>query len=291
MEQYIFTFDILLGRMRLGKEESPFVICRKEDLFSSHEYPVKIDLPCMFLCLSGEMEIEINLTTYRFDNRHMLCFTTPCACRIVKRSPDFKCVGLLLSKPYWRQLLFSEQRLGSIALRDSFMNIKDSESASLEEFHQLLDRCAGRHGESCGADVSYHLIAAMFYQILGIYESNTAVETPLSHAEKLLYEFLDALHANYKEHKEVPFYASRLSLTPRYFTTVIRQVSGRTVSQWIEEHVVLEAQILLRNSTLAVKEIAYELGFGDTSHFSKYFCRVTGMSPMKYRRHALFSRI
>ena len=107
MQDQIFTFETLLRRMQLDDGERPFVIWREKDLFGTHAYPVKIDVPCLFLCWNGEMEIEINLQTYHFDKEHLLCFTVPCACRIVKRSPDFLCVGLLLSKSFWRQLLFS----------------------------------------------------------------------------------------------------------------------------------------------------------------------------------------
>ena len=96
--------------------------------------------------------------------------------------------------------------------------------------------------------------------------------------------FNDLQHTNYRQHRRVSFYANALSLTPRHLTTVIRQASGRSASQWIEEYTVLEAQILLRNSPMSIKEIAYELGFNDQSLFSKYFSRVTGISPERYRK-------
>lgn len=64
MQDQIFTFETLLRRMQLDDGERPFVIWREKDLFGTHAYPVKIDVPCLFLCWNGEMEIEINLQTY-----------------------------------------------------------------------------------------------------------------------------------------------------------------------------------------------------------------------------------
>ncbi|WP_262055211.1 helix-turn-helix domain-containing protein [Parabacteroides distasonis] len=61
-------------------------------------------------------------------------------------------------------------------------------------------------------------------------------------------------------------------------------MSGRSAARWIEEYIVLEAQILLRNSPMTIKEITYELGFNDQSLFSKYFSRASGSSPESYRR-------
>ena len=111
MIQPIFTFDKLLQRLQLGKEVTPFVIWRENDLFGTHDNPVKIDIPCLFLCLDGEMQLDINLQSYRFNREHLLCFIAPCACRIVSRSPGFRCVGLLLSKSFWRQLVLAERTL------------------------------------------------------------------------------------------------------------------------------------------------------------------------------------
>ena len=77
MIQSVFTFDKLLQRLQLGKEETPFVIWHEKDLFGTHDNPVKIDIPCLFLCLDGEMQLDINLQPYRFNREHLLCFITP----------------------------------------------------------------------------------------------------------------------------------------------------------------------------------------------------------------------
>lgn len=114
MTQTLFTFDKLLQRLQLGKKAPPFVIWHEKDLFGTHDSPVKIDLPCLFLCLDGEMQLDINLQPYRFNREHLLCFTTPCACRIVSRSPGFRCVGLLLSKPFGGNLSISSGLWGRL---------------------------------------------------------------------------------------------------------------------------------------------------------------------------------
>lgn len=287
MASSVFTFDNLLRRMQLDQQTTPFVIWREKDLFGTPASPVKIDIPCLFLCWEGEMEIEINLQSYKFDKRHLLCFTAPCACRIVKRSDGFRCVGLLLSKSFWRRLLFSERSLGTIAARDAFIGVTDEERERLARFHELLCLCADAPDLHDPAGTLQHLIVGLLCQIRNICENRDAKAAPVLHGEKLLFDFLDSLHANYRRQRRVSFYADELSLTPRHLTTVIRQVSGRTVSQWIEEYTVLEAQILLRNSPMTIKEIAYELGFNDQSLFSKYFSRVAGISPEKYRRSSI----
>lgn len=266
------------------QESPPFVIWHEKDLFGTHDSPVKIDLPCLFLCLDGEMQLDINLQPYRFNREHLLCFTTPCACRIVSRSPGFRCVGLLLSKAFWRQLVHIERTLGKIAIRNAFIALNEDEHERLSRFYDLLCLCADASGLQDSAETLYPLILGMFCQVRNICRRLEDTAMPMSHSEKILYDFLDLLHTHYSKQRRVSFYADELSLTPRHLSTVIRLVSGRSAARWIEEYVVLEAQILLRNSPMTIKEIAYKLGFNDQSLFSKYFSRVSGGSPESYRR-------
>jgi transcriptional regulator len=230
------------------------------------------------------MQLDINLQPYRFNREHLLCFTTPCACRIVSRSPGFRCVGLLLSKAFWRQLVHIDRTLGKIAIRNAFIALNEDEHERLSRFYDLLCLCADASGLQDSTETLYPLILGMFCQVRNICRRLEDTAMPMSHSEKILYDFLDLLHTHYSKQRRVSFYADELSLTPRHLSTVIRLVSGRSAARWIEEYVVLEAQILLRNSPMTIKEIAYKLGFNDQSLFSKYFSRVSGGSPESYRR-------
>ena len=80
------------------------------------------------------------------------------------------------------------------------------------------------------------------------------------------------------------FYADRLCLSPRYLSSVIRDVSGRTVVEWVNQAVILEAKVLLKHSDLLTYQIADELHFPNPSFFSKFFKRMTGMTPQEYQR-------
>ena len=80
------------------------------------------------------------------------------------------------------------------------------------------------------------------------------------------------------------FYASLLHITPKYLTTIIKQVSGRSAAEWIDECVILEAKNLLKYSSMSIQQIAYYLNFPNQSFFGTYFKRRTGMSPTEYKQ-------
>lgn len=95
--------------------------------------------------------------------------------------------------------------------------------------------------------------------------------------------FMKLLSENYLKQREVKFYAEQMNLTPRYLTTIIRKVSGYTVSDWIYKFLIKDAKYLLKNSYMTVQQIAYELNFPNQSFFGKFFKKHTGMSPGAYR--------
>mgnify|MGYP002245259316 CR=1 FL=1 len=91
------------------------------------------------------------------------------------------------------------------------------------------------------------------------------------------------VNAYSKRERNVSFYADKLCLTPRYLNTIIRQTSQQTVMDWINQSIILEAKVLLKHSNLLVYQISDELNFPNPSFFSKFFKRMTGMTPHEYQ--------
>ncbi len=284
IESKIFTFEELLNRLQVDGNTTSFVIWRETDLFGIHNYPIKIDLPCLFFCWNGEMEVEINLQSNLFNNRHILCITIPSAVRILRRSNDFQCVGILFSKEYWKQLLFQERGLSPIAALHTLIDVSKETLSLFARFYELLCLCSDDPDNPNPNETLHPLLTGLLYQLKNISVQQILATPPATHGEQLFHSFLDTLQQNYARHRRVSFYASALSLSPRHLTTVIRQVSGKSASRWIEEYVILEAQILLRNTDKTIKEIAYTLNFNDQSLFTKYFSRIVGIPPEQYRK-------
>lgn len=99
-------------------------------------------------------------------------------------------------------------------------------------------------------------------------------------------QFLKLVAENFMSHKNIGFYADRLYLTPKYLSSLVKTVSGRTASEWIDSFVILEAKNLLKYSDMTVKEIGYKLNFASIPSFFKFFKSNTGMTPTDYRSGA-----
>lgn len=64
---------------------------------------------------------------------------------------------------------------------------------------------------------------------------------------------------------------------------VVRQVTGRTVIDYINQMLLMEASFLLRTTSMSITQIADRLHFADSPSFSKFFSRLKGLSPKEYK--------
>jgi AraC family transcriptional regulator, transcriptional activator of pobA len=81
--------------------------------------------------------------------------------------------------------------------------------------------------------------------------------------------------------------AAQLNLSPRYLSDMLKQETGKTAIELIHISLVNEAKNRLRNDEQCVSEIAYELGFGDLSYFSRLFKKETGITPNQFKKRVL----
>jgi AraC family transcriptional regulator, transcriptional activator of pobA len=103
----------------------------------------------------------------------------------------------------------------------------------------------------------------------------------LSKVEK----FLDYAQTNYKQKRGMDFYTDKMCLTPKYLSKVIKEKSGKSVNEWIDDYVILGAKALLKSTNMTIQQISDELNFPSQSFFGKYFKRHADVSPKEYRKN------
>lgn len=106
----------------------------------------------------------------------------------------------------------------------------------------------------------------------------------MSRQEIFFGKFIALLTQYHTQERSVTFYAEKLCITPKYFSTLIKKQTGKSAAQWIDDYVILEAKNLLKFSGMSIQEIAYHLNFSTQSFFGKYFKHQTGLSPANIDR-------
>ena len=109
------------------------------------------------------------------------------------------------------------------------------------------------------------------------------VQTAVDQETQLFHRFTLLLEEQFSQTHAVQDYAQALNITPRQLSDITHRFVGRTAKHLIEDRLMLEAKRLLTFTNLSVKEIAYALGYGDPSHFSKIFKKKAGTTPQTYK--------
>ena len=103
--------------------------------------------------------------------------------------------------------------------------------------------------------------------------------------EEIFLGFLGLLPQHFAEHHDIGFYADRLCITTTYLSRVVRQVSGgRTVVDYINQMLLMEAVFLLRQTSLSITQISDQLHFAEVTTFARFFNRMKGMNPREFRK-------
>ena len=101
---------------------------------------------------------------------------------------------------------------------------------------------------------------------------------------KIAGEFKRLVEKNFMETREVNQYASLLHITPKHLSEVVKQHTGKSPRELINDMLLLEAKVLLGSTDLNVTEIAHRLRFGDQAHFGHFIKQHTGSSPLELRK-------
>jgi len=227
----------------------------------------------------GTVQIEIDFQIYRITApavvymhpnqvHRILDFTdmTVCALSInnEKLNPDY--LNLLEEIAPSKPLLLAKDVHNDIFETFSLcLNFSKQKSNKL--FHLLLK-------DSCNTLVAL-LISAFLNQ-------NTSLNS-LPRFEIIVKSFNQLLEKNYLALKRPAAYAQQLNISTHYLNESIKNATGLSVSQQIQERIILEAKRLLYHSDKSVKEIAFELGYDDYPYFSRLFTKVAGMTALTFR--------
>lgn len=104
-----------------------------------------------------------------------------------------------------------------------------------------------------------------------------------THVERVFQEFIHSVESNHREQRSPKFYAEKLNMTKSNLRKICQLVIGASSKYCIHTRLMLEACTKLKE-TNPIKEIAFELGFEDPKHFSKFFKKQCGLSPDVYRK-------
>lgn len=91
-------------------------------------------------------------------------------------------------------------------------------------------------------------------------------------------------HEKVKENLKVVDFARIMNVSPNHLNKSVKTITSKSVSYLIDEVKLIEIKYLLYQSNLSIREIAYEMGYSDSSYFTRFFRKREGISPTEFRQ-------
>lgn len=245
----------------------------------------------VILCIDGEVDIDVNLHNYQLTRNSLIVLGPDSVVNInnLIRS-DINAYVFIISQDFIRDINFELNLVATMSMTSNtppLLQLTDEEVSLMSRYLNLIhyntvDNPDARFVRS----ISRSLIAAAVYQLMQFVNSRSErqAKTNLSRRANYVKDFLHLVNLYHRQERGVAFYASKLFISPKYLSLIIKQSTGRSAAEWIDDYVILEAKNLLRFSGKNVQQIAYELNFTNQSSFGKYFKHLTGMSPTKFQQ-------
>ncbi len=147
----------------------------------------------------------------------------------------------------------------------------------------LLDRLILEYnaGEKCRMDILRMYLMTLFTELKPFVETSTPVSA--NAASIITEQYKKALSKYIYEKNKITDYAELLSVSPNHLNKCVKKTIGKSAHDLLNEMLLLEAKVLLKQTNLNVTEIAYKIGKNEVTDFARFFKTQTGMKPSEYR--------
>lgn len=257
--------------------------------------PVRLDAYLLVFCIGGKVRLSINMKEFTMEKDQVALVIPGFIAQVVNVDPEhareshYVVVGM--SRRYLSTLHLDMNRLfaeGSALSGGPSVKMTQAEREIAAQYSRLaglvLRSDLPNKYESLAS-----LISSLFYLTEGLFTRRAATvpndeQVRPGRAEDVFNKFLRLLEEYHTQERSVGFYAGKLFLSPKYFSKLVKEASGRSAPEWIDMYVIMEAKNFLKFSDMSIKEIVYRLHFADQPTFTKYFKAHTGLTPAQFRK-------
>ena len=240
--------------------------------------------------VSGTAKIKINGKFHELRPNTLFIFNENTVIEQVKASIRSSGYMITYSRQYLNSIHVDTQDLISIYhgfLDEPCVQVDPEEAAYIHDISKLMRSVLCDYAPTPNREkIISSLFAAMFHYVMGILQKHSLPagnDSVSNRTDELFNKFLDLLREYCSTERSVEFYASKMGITPKYLSLILKKKSGRNASKLIDEAVVYEAKRLLKYSGMSINEIALKLNFASQSFFGKYFKQRVGVSPSRYK--------
>lgn len=233
---------------------------------------------------SGWATPIINMIERRFEQGDLVFLGSNGILQYKEASTDVRGIGLSISDELFSLAIGNRIPAAFDGhLRDFQMHLEPVQVEYLDQLHSILYQHLKQQNGS--SQVTLHLLSALLWYVDNLWSQHEQTyRENQTRQQRLFTDFIQLVSEFAPAHHTIDYYASHLCITPRYMSTIIRQVSGKSAKQWIDDALVTRIKIELKHSDKTIAHIADDMNFPNPSFMIKFFKRMTGMTPASFRR-------
>ncbi len=286
---------VSLSRIKMEMDDVSYLsddlIITKLTTESNHtsSRPVTINGFAAIIMMSGEARVSIDMNEYVIKPCDIVFFSPESIIHTLECTEDATAYLLSSSKAFMNEVQIDLSTSLAIYMRFGRNPVFHASKQDVEEIRQLfklIKTMLVSDKEMYKNEIIRTLFTTIFYILSDLNQRDTRnEESKLGRGEIIFDDFMLLLKQYNKRERNVQFYASKLNISTKYLSAVVKEVSGKTAAKWIDESVILEAKSMLIYSGMSIQNIATELNFSTQSFFGKYFKQHTGVSPSRFKRN------
>lgn len=237
---------------------------------------------------AGTISISIDEATVEAKAGDLIIYMPGLDQNTVAASDNLKTITLYVTSDFATDNNIQRQIMQTayfpiLHLHSPIIHLKEEQYRLLSNnLHAMLDHM--KYGHAYKQQAVQAVYSLFLIDLMDIQSRMTKMTKVSPREENIFITFVNLVKLNYLEHHDLSFYASEENITKTYLSRIVKKVTGRTVQDFINELLLMEACSLLRFSDKPMSEIACHLRFSDQAAFSKFFTRLKGITPIAYRK-------
>jgi AraC-like DNA-binding protein len=256
----------------------------KADLLNS---PFRLNETILVLCTNGCLKAKLETKNWTVKRNAVLIILPKQIFEISELSADFKAIVFILKASFWDK---KDNVVGIMKTQEYFFreNVVEIPEEIVNETLTIYKLIKGKIENKMlfSRQIIQQYIYVLFYNgyALLLEKERQKSNEKVPAKEYVFEQFIRLVERDYKQQREIDFYAKRLHLSGKYLSALIRSASGRTAAQWIREYLIMEARTLLKSGKMSIQQVSNDLNFYDQSHFAAFFKKYVGCSPREYQK-------
>jgi len=171
----------------------------------------------------------------------------------------------------------------NLTAQQQFLQFENDEGSDLEETASLLLSTFNTESPY-KSFILNGLLTAFLNQACTLYHKKGNVRPQQKNQATIITTKFKALLEQYSFLHLPSFYAKQLNITTSHLNHCLNTATGLSVTHWLQNAMITEAKKQIYYTNNDIKEIAYTLGYEDHAYFSRLFKKITGETPLVFRK-------